>query len=142
MDERAPFSRRHNLRRTRFLNYSGDHEQPPGHQKVLRRPKELDALSSPIRARLIQCLELFGPSTILQLAERMDRKPSALYHHLARLVDAGLVLSAGMRPSARRPSAVYRLAARRFVVPAPWLNPGVPARPGTGRGGHAAPGTP
>jgi DNA-binding transcriptional ArsR family regulator len=83
---------------------------------VLRRPEQLAALASPVRSRIIESLAVDGPSSVRQIATRLDRPPEALYYHIRGLVDVGLVVLEGKRKVGRRAEAVYRMIAMRLVL--------------------------
>lgn len=75
---------------------------------------QLESLTSPVRLALVQRLEIDGQATARELAQRMARPVTALYHHLKQLVDAGLVCVVGQRRGPRRSQAVYALVADRL----------------------------
>lgn len=83
---------------------------------VLRRPEQLAALASPVRSRIIDSLTVDGPSSVRQIASRLDRAPEALYYHVRGLVNVGLVVLEGKRKVGRRAEAVYRMIATRLVL--------------------------
>ena len=83
---------------------------------VLRRPEQLAALASPVRSRIIEALAVDGPSSVRQIAARLDRAPEALYYHIRGLVDVGLVVLEGKRKVGRRAEAIYRRIATRFIL--------------------------
>ncbi len=83
---------------------------------VLRRPEQLGALGSPVRCRIAEALSAHGPSTVRQLAARLERKPESLYYHVQALIDVGLVVHHSNRKVNRRSEAVYRLIAPRLIV--------------------------
>jgi DNA-binding transcriptional ArsR family regulator len=84
----------------------------------LRSPEQFDALlASPARAELLEALQVAGrPLAIADLARRVGRKPSALYHHVRKLADAGIVERAGTAKSGPRDQALWRPTARRVRV--------------------------
>ena len=82
----------------------------------VRRARELDALVSPGRMELVDCLQALGPATIAEIGASLARKPASLYYHVHRLVAAGLVRVKAKRSGARRPEVVYELAAQAISV--------------------------
>src|SRR5262245_56847160 len=73
----------------------------------------LAALTSPVRIELIGALQTHGPSSIRELATRMDRQAAGLYHHVGLLLRAGVLAEVESRKVGRRVEAVYALTARR-----------------------------
>ncbi len=83
---------------------------------VIRRAEQLAALGSPVRWAIGESLSVHGPSSVGELADRLDRVPESLYYHVRALVDVGLVLVDHRRKATRRSEAVYRLVAPRLVL--------------------------
>jgi predicted ArsR family transcriptional regulator len=74
-------------------------------------PLQLESLSSPVRLAIVQQLEIDREATARELAQRMGRPVTALYHHLQQLTDIGVLRIVAERKGARRPEAVYALVA-------------------------------
>jgi len=72
---------------------------------------QLESLTSPIRLAIVQRLEVDRQATARELARRMGRPVTSLYHHLKQLEDVGVLRVAGTRKGARRPEAVYTMVA-------------------------------
>jgi DNA-binding transcriptional ArsR family regulator len=72
---------------------------------------QLESLNSPIRLAIIQRLEVDKKATVRDLAHRMGRAATALYHHIRELEEVGLLRIAGERKGTRRPEAVYAMVA-------------------------------
>jgi predicted ArsR family transcriptional regulator len=72
---------------------------------------QLESLTSPIRLAIVQRLEIDKRATARELAERMGRSATALYHHLKQLEDVGLARIVAERKGPRRPEAVYAMVA-------------------------------
>lgn len=68
-----------------------------------------DAVSSPVRMELLGLAEAEQPCSIRDLARACGRHPTSLYRHVQILVDAGLLVPCGTRPSRRRPERMYRV---------------------------------
>jgi DNA-binding transcriptional ArsR family regulator len=80
-------------------------------KKHLLTQSQLESISSPIRLAIVQRLEMYREATVRELADRMGRPVTALYHHLQQLQDVGVLHVVGERKGARRPEAVYALVA-------------------------------
>lgn len=76
--------------------------------------RRLASLISPARLEIVECLQLHGPGTAAELAQRLGRAADGLYHHLRILERRGIVLRGGERASGGRRAVVYRLAADRL----------------------------
>ena len=83
-------------------------------KKHLLSQIQLDSLSSPIRLAIIQRLEIDKQATAHELAQKMGRSVTSLYHHLKQLEEVGLLYVASERPGVRRPEAVYAMAVGRL----------------------------
>jgi DNA-binding transcriptional ArsR family regulator len=72
---------------------------------------QLESLTSPVRLAIVQRLEVDRTATAGELARRMGRPVTSLYHHLKQLEEAGVLRVVEERQTARRPEAVYALVA-------------------------------
>ena len=72
---------------------------------------QLESLTSPIRLAIVQRLEVDRQATARELARRMGRPVTSLYHHLRQLEAVGVLRIVGERKGARRPEAVYAMVA-------------------------------
>jgi DNA-binding transcriptional ArsR family regulator len=72
---------------------------------------QLESLTSPIRLAIVQRLEVDKEATARELASRMGRPVTSLYHHLKQLEDVGVLRVVAERKGARRPEAVYATVA-------------------------------
>jgi DNA-binding transcriptional ArsR family regulator len=84
----------------------------PGTQKLTAA--QLGTMASSVRLAIVQRLDIDGQATARELAERLGRPVTALYHHLERLEEAGLVRVVERRSTGRRPEAVYAVISRRL----------------------------
>lgn len=75
---------------------------------------QLAALSSPRRLDIVDALAASGPLPVRSLAAQIGAKPSSLYHHLAKLIEAGLVVEAGARTVNRKRETLYATPAPRM----------------------------
>jgi len=72
---------------------------------------QLESLTSPIRLAIVQRLEVDKEATARELARRMGRPATSLYHHLKQLEDVGVLRVVAERKGVRRPEAVYAMVA-------------------------------
>ena len=77
-------------------------------------PRQLEAVANPRRQDIIARLTACGPLSIRELAEQVGARPTALYHHLEKLVAAGLVVEADTRVRNRRREQLYETVAHRL----------------------------
>jgi predicted ArsR family transcriptional regulator len=81
---------------------------------------QLESLTSPVRLAIIQRLDIDKAATAQELAQRMGRPVTSLYHHLKQLLEVRLLHVVEMRPGTRRPEAVYanvgRLSSAKAVA--------------------------
>lgn len=82
----------------------------------IRKPEQIQALASPLRQSIIDAIATSGPLTITQLARVLDRKPSALYHHVTRLERVGLLRAAGRGEGLGRPATSYDVPGRPMAI--------------------------
>jgi predicted ArsR family transcriptional regulator len=72
---------------------------------------QLESLTSPVRLAIVQRLEIDKEATADELAQRMGRPATALYHHLKQLTDVGVLRVVAKRKGSRRPAVVYAMVA-------------------------------
>lgn len=63
-----------------------------GRPFYLRQLKHVRAVASPVRAAVLDALEVIGPATVLELAHALGYPPDGLYYHLAALERLGLIV--------------------------------------------------
>ena len=68
---------------------------------------QLESLNSPVRLAIVQRLDVDKQATVRELAHRMGRAATALYHHIKELEEIGLLRVVGEKKGTRRPEAVY-----------------------------------
>jgi DNA-binding transcriptional ArsR family regulator len=78
------------------------------------RPDQIAVLTSARRHDIVDRLAAGGPMSIKALARQIGAKPSALYHHIERLLEVGLVVEAGNRIANRRREMLYATPAPRM----------------------------
>ncbi len=77
---------------------------------------QMEALASPIRHQVHLAMEMLGPCSVNELAERMGRVPETLYYHVRRLEKVGILVKVGTRDAGTREEAIYQLKAKRLRV--------------------------
>lgn len=80
----------------------------------ITRPEQIAALTSARRHDIADRLAAGGPMSIKELAEQVGAKPSALYHHIEKLREVGLVVEAGSRVVNRKREQLYTTPAPRM----------------------------
>ena len=78
------------------------------------RPDQIRAVSSPIRQEIVDRLAALGPTGARELARSLGRMPTSVYHHLTRLVRAGLVKAVRTDGARGRPALLYATVAPRM----------------------------
>jgi predicted transcriptional regulator len=74
------------------------------------------ALTSPIRLEIIGLFTAPGPLAIADMAVRMGRPASSLYHHVGVLERTGILRKAGTRPKGKRFETLYEPAGERIEM--------------------------
>ena len=85
-------------------------DQVEGVEVPLDDPAAMQALSDPLRVRLLRLLD--EPASARDLSEAVDRPVTSLYHHLDRLEEAGLIAIAELRKEGRTTVRRYRRTTR------------------------------
>src|SRR5262245_8973758 len=67
----------------------------------LSQVRQIKAVASPVRAALIDALEVLGPASIVQLAAALGYPPDGIYYHFRVLERSGLVVRIGAGKAAR-----------------------------------------
>ena len=75
---------------------------------------QLAVLASPRRLDIVDALAAAGPLSVRALAAQIGARPSALYHHLTLLIEAGLIAEAGTRTINRKRETLYATPAPRM----------------------------
>ena len=93
-------------------------------------PSQFEALSSSLRMRILQLCR--QPSSVREIAERLDMPVTRLYYHTNLLADAGFIEVVHTRKSGARLEKIYRVAGRAITPGAELLtsveNPGAAAK--------------
>jgi len=82
----------------------------------IRSPAQVRALIAPARQEIVDVLESAGPCSVSALAALVGRPADALYHHLRRLVRAGLVVEVERRKEGRQVFAMYDVCMRPLRI--------------------------
>ena len=91
----------------------------PGQADVIKLESmaQLETLASPARLEVIDALDDHGPMTAGEIAWQLGRTAQSVYFHIKKLLDAGLIITAGRQPGNRRDSTVYAPMAKRMYFP-------------------------
>ncbi len=83
------------------------------------RPEVVADLFKPARLEIFESLQMSGPSSIAQLAERIGRPADSLYYHVKKLLETGVIEAADEMTGEGNPGrngAVYSVAANTVVM--------------------------
>ncbi len=58
--------------------------------KVIRDAKAMDLLADPTRRKVVDLLRA-KEMAVIQIAEHLDKTPQAIYHHIGKMLDSGLI---------------------------------------------------
>ncbi len=58
--------------------------------KVIRDPKAMDLLADPTRRKIIDLLRV-KEMAVIQIAEHLEKTPQAIYHHIGKMLETGLI---------------------------------------------------
>src|SRR5687767_9501711 len=78
--------------------------------------RQVRALTSPIRWRIVEILRTEGPASAAALATRLAASTAGLLYHLKLLNELGLVVAAGKQRSGQRSEQVYAAVAKRIKI--------------------------
>jgi DNA-binding transcriptional ArsR family regulator len=73
-------------------------------------PDQLAALAAPLRQEICNALAGLGEASTVELARELGTPADALYYHVRKLLEVGLLAECGRRPTARRDETIYALA--------------------------------
>jgi DNA-binding transcriptional ArsR family regulator len=77
-------------------------------------PRQLETIANPRRQDMLARLSASGPLSMRELADQVGARPTALYHHLEKLLAVGLVVEARTRVRNRRREQLYETVAHRL----------------------------
>lgn len=93
---------------------------PRAHPKptpfLIREPRQLRALASPIRQEIVDVLMHTGALPAAAIAERLGVAPDGLYFHLRLMERTGLIHRAGSTGSGRSEAALWDVPGRPMVL--------------------------
>lgn len=92
-------------------------EEVPAGTLVLEGAEAVAAIAHPVRSRMLT--QLGSPKSVKELAAALQVPASRLYHHLNRLVAAGLVEAIAGRRAGSNTERLFRVTARRIEVAGP-----------------------
>lgn len=76
--------------------------------------EQVQALSHPLRMRIIETLTTADPMTTKQIADALDEKPTKLYHHMDKLQKVGLIRLTHTRQNRGATEKYYETIAKQF----------------------------
>lgn len=82
----------------------------------ISEPRQLVEMASPRRQDIVDRLAATGPLSIKELAAQIGARPSALYHHIERLLAVELIVPAGWRTVRRKREQLYGARAKRMRI--------------------------
>lgn len=74
---------------------------------VVRSPEQIRALASPMRHAIYQVVSNQGEASVREIGHQLGRQPAALYRHVDRLVEAGVLKEIGSESTTRRDAKLY-----------------------------------
>ncbi len=74
---------------------------------VIDSKEQWEALSSPTRAAIIECLSAIGPSSIKEIAASLGCSPELVHHHMPMLLETGFVVEEEPRQLVRHVERVF-----------------------------------
>jgi len=80
----------------------------------IMEPRQLVEMASPRRQHIVDRLAATGPLSIKELAAQIGARPSALYHHVEKLLDVELIVHAGWRTVHRKREQLYAARAKKM----------------------------
>ena len=89
---------------------------------TLTDSKQVKALASPIKSKIISEMRIHGHLTVSELAKRLNRKANSTTYHVNELVQLGLVVSL---PGRGARGTLYQATANTFVIEDDGLSEGL-----------------
>jgi hypothetical protein len=71
--------------------------------------KQFEALMSPQRFEVFECMRFMAPCAIADIARWLDKPADALYQHVHKLLEVGIVCRAGFRKSGNHTEELFDL---------------------------------
>ena len=82
--------------------------------KVIRDPKAMELLADNTRRKIIDLLRA-KDMAVIQIAEHLEKTPQAIYHHIGKMLESGLVEVAKEERIAHFIETYYRATAEFFL---------------------------
>ena len=83
-------------------------------EEWINDPEQIECLVSTTRMDIVDHLAGRGAMSIKEIAQAVGKKPSALYHHIEKLLEAGLIREEGARTVNRKQEKLYATPSRRM----------------------------
>lgn len=83
---------------------------------TVKSDAEWNAINSPVRVEMLVFLLMAGPCSIRELSSLMDRPADGLYHHMRKLVGAGIVVESGTRKAGTQTESVYQTVGKEITI--------------------------
>jgi DNA-binding MarR family transcriptional regulator len=83
---------------------------------VVREPRQVAAMASPVRLRILAGAGAQPPLSVAELSAQVGMAPASLYYHVRKLVAAGLLGERGRRRAGKRWEITYGPAAGAIVA--------------------------
>ncbi len=83
---------------------------------LIRSPRQIRALASPLRQEIVDCLLASGPMSVAELSAELGKPADSLYYHIRLLKAVQLIQELGQRSTGRREESVFDLIARPLRV--------------------------
>lgn len=90
---------------------------PEQSNSITLSAEQMEALSNPLRSRIVLALRTGGAGSVRDLSLRLLVDPKILYYPLKRLLKSGLVVQTGSHKTSNRTEAEYDLVAHRMELP-------------------------
>jgi hypothetical protein len=103
-------------RKNMFRSRSRRDLRAPKRVYLIREPKQLAAIRSPVRQEIVDALAATGIRTVAEIASMLGRSTHSLYHHVRVLERVGLILNMGIERRNRRDEALYATPGRRMRI--------------------------
>ena len=82
--------------------------------KVIKNPRAMDLLGDPTRRKIIDLLRA-KEMAVIQIAEHLDKTPQAIYHHIGKMLETGLIKVAKEERIDHFIETYYRATAEFFM---------------------------
>lgn len=83
---------------------------------TVRSDAEWSAINSSVRVEMLVFMLTVGPCSIRELASLMNRPADGLYHHMRKLVSAGIVRDVDVRSVGTQTETIYQTVAKDITI--------------------------